>query len=129
MKDLTIFFQNKPGSLADMGEILGREGINIEGLCALPFDNKFIVHILVKDAFKARTALLKANFDVKAERDVVVFSKSKKNIVGRPGSFGEICRRLASEKISIDLAYAAEDNKFVFGVNDIEKTLSILSLN
>ncbi|MHA1990649.1 MAG: ACT domain-containing protein [Candidatus Hodarchaeales archaeon] len=129
MKDLTISISNKAGSLADLGEVLGLAGINIEGLCGFPIEKQLIVHILVKDASTARDALLKANIDVMAEREVIVFSKSEKKIVGKPGSFGELCRRLASAGINIDLAYAAENNRFVFGVDDIEEARNSLLLN
>lgn len=33
MKDLTIVLEDKPGTLAHVGEILGHAGVNIEGLC------------------------------------------------------------------------------------------------
>jgi len=35
VKDLTVILQDRPGTLADMGEILGNAGINIEGMCAI----------------------------------------------------------------------------------------------
>jgi hypothetical protein len=129
MKDLTIVFNDNQGSLADIGIILGNAGINIDGLCGFTFEKKWIVHVLVNDAVTARGILLKANYGVTSERDVMVFSKSEKKIVGRPGSFGEICRQLTSAGIIIDLAYAAENNKFVFGVDDIEKAQRVLLLN
>ena len=31
MKDLSIFLDNRPGALAEMGEALGRAGVSIEG--------------------------------------------------------------------------------------------------
>jgi hypothetical protein len=31
MKDLAILLENRPGTLADMGEALGRAGVSIEG--------------------------------------------------------------------------------------------------
>jgi hypothetical protein len=126
LKDLTIFFNDNQGSLADIGAILGNAGINIEGLCGFTFEEQWVVHLLVNDAVSARNVLLEANFDVTLEREVIIFSKSDKKIVGRPGSFGEICNQLLSAGIIIDLAYAAENNKFVFGVDNIEKAKNIL---
>ncbi|MFW9901886.1 MAG: amino acid-binding ACT domain-containing protein, partial [Candidatus Thorarchaeota archaeon] len=49
MKDLTVILKNKPGTLADMGEVLGKNGINMEGLCAFPQKGEGVVHILVED--------------------------------------------------------------------------------
>ena len=33
MKDLAIILENKPGALAELGEVLGKASINIEGIC------------------------------------------------------------------------------------------------
>ena len=46
--------------------------------------------------------------------------------MGKPGSFGEICRTLADNGINIELAYAAENNKFVFGVDDLHKARELI---
>jgi hypothetical protein len=128
MRDLTIYFKDNQASLADIGEILGNVEVNIEGLCGFSSNENWIVHILVKDAKAAQNTLLKENIDVTTVREVIVFSKSEKKVVGQPGSFGEICRQLISAGIHIDLAYAAENNKFVFGVDDIDKARDILGL-
>ena len=126
MRDLTIYFNDKQASLADIGETLGKAGVNIEGLCGFSTNNKWVVHILIEDAKTAHSTLLNNNFDASADREVIVFSKSEKKVVGKPGSFGEISRHLISAGIHIDLAYAAENNKFVFGVDDIRKAKEIL---
>jgi hypothetical protein len=34
MKDLTVILEDRPGTLADLGEATGRAGINIEGSAA-----------------------------------------------------------------------------------------------
>lgn len=31
MKDLTIQLENRPGSIADMGKVLGNAGVSVEG--------------------------------------------------------------------------------------------------
>ena len=35
MQDLTVRLENKPGTLAQLGETLGSAGINIEGGCGI----------------------------------------------------------------------------------------------
>jgi hypothetical protein len=39
-KDLTIILEDHPGTLADVGEPLGKAGINIDGLCGFPCEGK-----------------------------------------------------------------------------------------
>jgi hypothetical protein len=40
MKDLTVSLEDRPGTLADLGEALGKAGINIEGMCAVARDGR-----------------------------------------------------------------------------------------
>lgn len=53
--DLTIVLENRPGSLADMGDALGRAGVSIEGGGAWLVDGSGIAHFLFEDG--ARQAL------------------------------------------------------------------------
>jgi hypothetical protein len=34
--DLTIILEDRPGTLVDVGEALGKAGINIDGMCGFP---------------------------------------------------------------------------------------------
>ena len=36
-KDLSVILEDKPGMLALLGEVLGRAGVNIEGICGRSF--------------------------------------------------------------------------------------------
>ena len=43
-KDLTVVLEDRPGTLAAMGEALGKAGVNIEGICGFPAGGKGTVH-------------------------------------------------------------------------------------
>jgi hypothetical protein len=45
-KDLSVVLEDHPGTLADMGEALGKAGINIGGICGVPGEGKGIVQTL-----------------------------------------------------------------------------------
>lgn len=124
MKDLTVILQNRPGTIADMGEALGKAGINMEGLCGFPCENEGIMHILIEDAAAARRALEEAGFEVRAEREVLVVDI--KPIVGKPGTGGEMSRKIADAGVNVDLLYLAENNRVVLGVDDIDKARAVL---
>jgi hypothetical protein len=49
MKDIAVILENEPGALAELGEVLGKEKINIEGLCGALCEEEDIVHILVEE--------------------------------------------------------------------------------
>jgi hypothetical protein len=118
-KDLTVSLEDRPGTLADMGEALGRAGINIDGMCGFVCEGKGVLHILVEDAAGARRALEEAGFEVGVERDVLLVEAED-----RPGALGEVARKIANSGTNIDLNYKATQTKLVFGVDDLEKARS-----
>jgi len=115
-KDLTVILEDRPGTLADMGEALGKAGINIDGLCGFPCQGKGVIHILVEDAAAARRALQEKGLEVRDERQVLVLE-----IEDRPGAFGDVTRRIANAGVNIDLAYPATNNRLVIGADDLDK--------
>ena len=121
MKDLKVELEDRPGTLADLGEFLGKAGINIDGICGFSCEGKGVVHILVEDAPSAHKALKEEGLEVKKEREVLVLDVSD-----RPGELGGICRRIANAGVNIDLIYAATKTRIVFGVDDLEKARSVI---
>jgi hypothetical protein len=120
-KDLTIVMEDRPGTLADMGEALGTAGINIEGMCGFPCEGKGMRHILVEDAAAARRALEETRVEARGERQVLALK-----IEDRPGALGEISRRIADAGINIDLVYLAADGRLILGVDDLEAARAAL---
>ena len=115
-KDLTIVMEDRPGSLATLGEVLGRAGINIEGGCAVTSQGKGEIHILVEDAAKARGALRASNIQVLREADVLV-----EDIKDRPGELGNVSRRLAGAGVNIQVLYLGTSTRLVVVVDNLEK--------
>ena len=121
VKDLTVILQDRPGTIADMGEILGKAGINIEGICATTFRGEGAIHILVEDSAGARQALEAKGIEVTAEREVLV-----KEIEDRPGILGEVARKLANAGVNIELVYLATKTRLIIGVDNLEKARSAI---
>lgn len=115
-KDLTVILEDRPGTLADMGEALGKAGINIEGCCGFPTEGKGVLHILVNDAAAARRGLQLAGLEVRGEREVLVLK-----VENHPGVLGDVTRRIAKAGVNIDLIYVASNNRLVIGADDLDK--------
>ncbi len=113
-KDLTVILEDRPGTLADVGEALGKAGVNIEGMCGFPSEGKGIGHLLVEDAEGALRALESLGVQVAGEREVLVIP-----VEDRPGVMGEIARKLAASGVNIELAYLGTNNRLVLGVDDL----------
>ena len=116
MKDLTVILEDRPGTLADVGEALGKAGINIEGGCGFPCEGEGVLHILVEDAAAARRALEGIGLEVRGEREVLVLE-----IEDRPGTLGEVSRRIANAGVNVDLVYLATNSRLVLGADDLDK--------
>lgn len=119
--DLTIALEDRPGTLAAMGELLRSAGINIEGICGAQDGGQSVVHILVENSPVAREVLKAGGFSVTGVREVFVM-----NIEDRPGALGEVCRKLADAEVNIELCYLATGTRLVLGMDDMEKTVKVL---
>lgn len=111
--DLTVVLEDRPGTMARLGEALGSADVNIEGACATTSGGKGEIHLLVEDAGAARTALEGAGVQVSGEREVLVVEAAN-----RPGELGRVAKRLADAGVNIELAYVAGGDRLVFGVDD-----------
>ncbi len=114
-KDLSVVLEDHPGTLADLGEALGKAGINIGGLCSVPGEGKAIVHILVQDPSSTRRVLRDVGIRVQEERDVLLL-----DVQDRPGELGKICRKIANAGVNINLVYFSV-NGLVIGPDNLEK--------
>jgi len=111
-RDLAVTLENRPGALADMGEALGRAGVNINGISGAAGSGGE-VHILVDDADAARAALASASIEVGADAEVVKIA-----FEDRPGELGEIGRRVADAGANIDVVYVSCDGQLVLATSD-----------
>lgn len=111
--DLTVELRNEPGSLADLGELLGNEGINVEGVAAAASDDPAQVHILVDDPTDARRVLGDAGIAIVGDREVIVV-----DCPDEPGELGKRARQLANANVNVDLVYLASRTRLVFGTDD-----------
>ena len=121
MKDFSVEPGDAPDTLALIGEILGGAGVNIEGLCLMTHEGRVVIHFAVEDEVTARRVLEHSAIRIREVSDVFVFHKDEKQVTGKPGSFGAICRKLAEHDLRIRFGYPAENNRFVFGVSDVTK--------
>jgi hypothetical protein len=117
MKDLTIALDNRPGALAEMGAVLGRAGVSIEGGGAWVVNGQGVAHFLFEDGTAARSALEAAGIRVVAERDVLVQRLNQTE----PGQLGKISRRMSEAGVNIEVLYSDHDHQLILVVDDIAR--------
>ena len=120
--DITVTLEDRPGTLAYLGEATGAAGINIDGACGFLCEEgaKAVFHFLVEDPAAARQAFEAAGGYV-GEREVLVV-----DVDDRPGELGRIARRITDAGVNIDLFYLAADTRFVIGVDDLDAARAAL---
>ncbi len=122
MKDLTLVLEDRPGELAKLGEATGAADINIEGMGGDAREGRGVLHILVEDAQAAREALSGAGIEVQDERDAFVVE-----VEDRPGTMGEVARKLAGAEVNVGFTYATFGGcRVVFGVDDAAAAREVL---
>ncbi len=119
-QDLTVILEDRPGTLAEVGEELGKAGININGMCGFPCEGRGVLHVLVDDGAGARRVLEDAGIEISGERDVLVLE-----VEDQPGAFGDIARKIANAGVNVDLVYLAT-TRLVIGADDLEKAQAAL---
>lgn len=110
MYDVHVIFREGPGELARFGQLLGRNGVGLEGGGVFGTD----AHFLVEDGEKARRVLVEAGFTVQAVRRPVI----RKLRQERPGELGEIAAVLAARGVSVLTQYSDHANHLILLTDD-----------
>jgi hypothetical protein len=117
MKDLEIILENKPGTLALLGETLGKNNVSIEGGGVFQNGKHSIAHFLVQEADKAQQILSKVGIYVVKLNDVLI-QKLRQDV---PGQLGMFCRTLSDAGVNILVQYSDHSNQLIVVVDDFEK--------
>lgn len=121
--DLTLYLDDQPGELARIGDVLGRAGANIAGLCAVTSGGgQAEVHILVDDATAAFEALQRAGIKIANEQEVLVLE-----VEDRPGALGRAARRLGDARVNLTLAYLATNTRLVLAADNLADAKAAVS--
>ncbi len=119
LEEIIVTADDRPGVLAEIGELLGASDVNIETLSAFNSDGTGVVHLVVDDGDDAGEILAQNGFKVEGSRQVLTAT-----VDDRPGELGRYCRRLAQQGVGISAAYVAKrgggETELIFAVDDIE---------
>lgn len=125
-KQLAIFLDNRPGTLARLADALNKEKINIYAITTSDTVDHSVIRMVVSDAQKA-IHLFEEHGTLVVEDDVLMIEGSNK-----PGELARIAHRLAESKVNIEYCYSAtppESKKglMIMRVSDPRKALKALN--
>lgn len=125
-KQLALFLDNRPGTLARLADALAEAKINIYAVSTSDTVDHSVVRLVVNDYRKA--------LDVFESRGTLVVEDDVLMIEGdnKPGSLAKIAHRLSEAKINIEYAYCAtppnaKKGLLILRVADARKALKVLN--
>ena len=125
-KQLSVFLENTPGTLAAVCDELARNKINIYALTISDTVDHAVVRMVVSDSAKA-LLLFEERGTLVVENEVLMIDGDNK-----PGSLAEIAHKLSKAKVNIEYAYLATSPGSRRGLaiirpSNVKKALQVLS--
>jgi hypothetical protein len=117
--EFTVRLENKPGTLARLGRVLGDAGINVEAMHQMSFSGESIVQFVPIDVDGAVSALDKALIPY-TRREVLIV-----NLLDEPGTLGDVALVMADAGINIESVYVMTSGVVVLSVNDLRGAIQV----
>ena len=125
VQQLSVFLENKPGTLVELISILGADNINIRAISIADTTDFGILRLIVSDPEKALAVLKDKGFTVTITEVIGVL------LSDRPGGLSTVLAYLSDAQISVEYMYAyvskAEENAcIILRVDDTQKAIDVL---
>jgi len=125
-KQLAIFLDNRPGTLARLADAMAEAEVNIYAISTSDTVDHSVVRMVVSDYRKAMHVFEERGALV-VEDDVLVVEGNNK-----PGSLAKIAHALSKAKVNIEYCYSAtgpreKSGLMVMRVSDAKKALKCLN--
>jgi hypothetical protein len=125
-KQLALFLDNRPGTLARVCDALSGAKINIYAIATSDTIDHSVVRMVVSDPDRALRLFEEHNAMV-VEDDVLLIEGDNK-----PGSLSRICQRLSDGGVNIEYAYcatppSAKKGLLVLRVSNVAKAMKTLN--
>jgi hypothetical protein len=111
--EFTVILEDKPGTLARLGIVLGDAMVNIEAIHGTSRENSSIVQFVPNDQGKAVRALNRAGI-AHSTREVLIV-----RALDEPGTLGDVALVISQAGINIDSVYLTTRGHVVLGVDDL----------
>ncbi|MBI4634574.1 MAG: ACT domain-containing protein [Deltaproteobacteria bacterium] len=125
VEQISVFLENKSGSLADVTEVMARAGINIRALSLADTTDFGILRLIVNDP-EETTAVLKKNGFTVGKTEVIAIE-----VPDRPGGMARILTAIKGRGIDVEYMYAfvqvsRKNAIIIFRFDDLDKAIAAL---
>ena len=125
VKQLSVFLENKPGTLSKVCRALAHESVNIHAMTVSDTIDHAVIRIVVSDPDKA-VRMFEATGVLVIETDVIQIDLSNE-----PGELAKLSDKLSLANINIDYAYCAAEAEqkkgaLILRVDETKEALKVL---
>lgn len=125
-KQLALFLDNRPGTLARLADALSEAKVNIYAISTSDTIDHSVIRLVV-DNYRKAMELFEEHGTLVVEDDVLMVGGDNK-----PGSLARIAHKLAAGKVNIEYAYCAtppdaKKGLMILRVSDAKKALKVLN--
>lgn len=120
IKQISVFMENRQGQLAEILEVISKEGINLRALNVAETSDYGVLRLVADDPDKAVEALSREGIIATTNTVAAVW------VPDRPGGLCELIQTLADDGINIGYMYSVFGNEegrayMIMDVDDTEK--------
>ena len=125
LQQLSVFVENKVGSLREVTSVLSKQGISLKAISSFDSPDFCILRIVVDQPEKAKEVLTKKGFAVKVTPVLAVELEDK------PGELDRVLGVLADNGLNINYVYSfvlrgEKEPLMIMNLNDLPKATQIL---
>ena len=121
---LTVYIDNRKGTLSALATFLGKHGVNIYGLTLADTEGHGYARLIVDDTEKARQLVEDAG-ELVAAREVLLI-----RVANEPGELARMLEALAAHNLNIEYGYSAggpgDEKGLVLVPSDVDAALDVL---
>lgn len=124
VNQVSVFLENKPGTLDQMTAVLAKHNVNIRALSLADTNDFGIARMIVNDVYEATNVLKEENF-VATFTPVLIYS-----ISDEAGSLNSLLKSFTETKVNIEYMYAFAGKKkayMIFRVKDTANAEKLLA--
>lgn len=111
--EFQVIIEDKPGTLAGLGSVLGAASVNIEAIHGISFEGKSVVQFVPNDPDATARALDRGEIAY-TRREVLIV-----RVLDQPGMLGDVALVMSTAGININSVYVTTGGHVVLGVDDL----------
>ena len=117
--EFKVALEDRPGTLARLGGVLGDARINIEAIQGMSREGKSLVQFVPSDPGKAARALEAAGIPY-TRREVLIV-----RVLDEPGMLGDVALVMSKAGINVDSVYVTTRGHIVLGIDDLAGAVQV----